>query len=491
MKKLLILFLITVILFPLFGQDEGAGSLSDSENTAASGSAVSPEGSTDAASGNSAERPEKKTVEDQRLETIRYGTENEIAALIQTLKNENITSLDDELVILVQRTLNRSILTGVFTFFGDRAKGGLEDRALKAIAEWDEEANETIVAAIDYLGRVKNAAAVQPLEALLSADERRFTNAVFRALGRIAGGNEEIRDEIAGYLMNYYTERIPPDETRREIIIALGESGSREPLVFLSDIAKNNDERATLRMVVMDSLSKIGDSTALEVILEGVISQDPNLRSASVAALGPFTGAEVDHAILEAFRDIYYRTRIGAAQAAGKRKLIEAIPYLAYRAERDDVPAVKDEAIRALGEIGNKEAVSILTSLFAERKNSDRVRILSAEILIRDHPDEYAAKVIVELDEAKKKNQNPLYNGFLRVISTAKTDAVQDLVRRFLNSGGVVEKSYAMDMIANNRFQGFTGELETLTKEKNVTLSRKAETTLANLKDRELNTASN
>jgi hypothetical protein len=287
--------------------------------------------------------------------------------------------------------------------------------------------------------------------------------------------------DVAEYLVDYYTNRDPGDENSREIILALGTVGSGAGVPFLKDIAGNNDERGTLRMAALDSLAKIGDPAGLDTVLEGVSSSDPNVRSSAVSALGPFSGDLVDKAIIEAFRDSYYRTRIAAAQAARERKLDSAIPYLQYRAERDDVPAVKDEAIRALGAIGNDQALDILAGLFGERKNADRVRLLAAEMLIQNKADTYAEQVIVELDEAKRRNLTPLYNGFLRVLGAAKTKTLEDLARRFFFSGGVVEKSYALDMTVNNEFRSLADQVRELTDEKNGSLARKARTVLEKL----------
>ncbi|MDR2785191.1 MAG: HEAT repeat domain-containing protein [Treponema sp.] len=484
MKTFAVIALFLLFTLPLFPEETGEARGGDTENAAAENAGQEKNGGT-AVSGTASAASTRKSVEEERLKTIRYGTENEIASLIQILKTENAVYLDDELVTLVQGTLNRNILTGVFTFFGDRGKSGLEERALKAVTEWDGEANETIIAAIEYLGKVGNSDAITPLKSLLSTEERRFNSNIFRALGRIAGANKDMRDEIAVFLEDYYTDRIPADEARREIVTALGETGSPEVISFLIDIAGNNDERSTIRMAAVDSLSKIGSPKGLAAILEGVSSQDPNLRSASVAALGPFNGPEVDYAILEAFRDTYYRTRLGAAQAAGKRKLIKAIPYLSYRAEHDDVPAVKEESIRALGEIGTEEAIAVMDSLFSGRRTSDRVKILCAEILIREKPDAFAGKLIAETDDAKKRNQNSLYNGLLRALSTAKTPAVENLAKRFLVSGGITEKSYALDMVVNNRFVSLSRDVESLLEDKNQSLSRKAQTSLSALRGRE------
>jgi hypothetical protein len=85
------------------------------------------------------------------------------------------------------------------------------------------------------------------------------------------------------------------------------------------------------------------------------------------------------------------------------------------------------------------------------------------------------------MDEAKTKNQTALYNGLLRVLSSARTGTVEGIARRFLTSGGVVEKSYALDMAANNEFRDLAGEVKELTDEKNGSLARKAQDTLQKL----------
>jgi HEAT repeat protein len=427
----------------------------------------------DAAAGGTAE-------ESMRLATIRYGTETEIAALIQALHSEGADYLDAELVTLVETTRNRNILRGVFTFFGERGKAGLEDRAIRAIEERDEETGDTILAAADYLGRVKAEDGIEPLKTLVNTNERRFMGTAIRALGRAGGGGSRA-DETSEYLIDLFSNPDTADEYRRDIITALGETLSGKGAPFLSDFAANNEERAVLRIAALESLAKIGDDEGLPAILSAAADADPNVRSTAIASLGPFSGPDVDKAILEAFRDSYYRTRIGAAQASRERKLVDAVPYLQYRAENDDVPAVKDEALRALGAIGSSEAVAVLDTLFTERKTSERVRIIAAEMLMKTDPDSFLDKLIAELDDAKTKNQTPLYNGFLKVIGESKTGKLDSLTRRFLANGGIIEKSYALDMAANNGFTGLSGEIKPLTEDKNASLARKAKVTLEKL----------
>ena len=431
----------------------------------------------------------QQNTETTRRATIRYGTETEIASLIQSLRSENADYLDDELVVLIETTRNQQILNGVFGFFGAREKSGLEARAIRVIEERDNEANETVLSAIDYLGRVKAGNAIHVIMDLLDAEERRFMNSAFRALGRASSANRELADETADFLVEYYNDRNPGEENRSEVINAMGATGSANAVPLLADIASNTDGRIPLRIAAMNALSQIGDQRGLEAILGCVNTNDPNVRSAAIAALGPFSGDDVDKAILDGFRDSYYRTRIAAAQASRERKLVAAIPYLQFRAERDDVPNVKDEAIRALGEIAsataNEEAVNIIDSLFAERKNADRVRLISAEMIMKISPAKYFPRLVIELDEAKLRNQTTLYNGFLKIVGESRiegdTGGIENITRQFLRSGGLLEKLYGLDMAANNNLKNLSEEIKALLNDRNESIARRARQTAERL----------
>jgi HEAT repeat protein len=427
-----------------------------------------------------------QTEEARRLDTIRYGTEAEIAALIQTLKSETNADiggvLDDALIAVTQNTRNQNILSGVLSFFGDRGKQGLEERAVRAIEEREEEANATVLAALDYLGKIKAASAIPTLKAILDTNEARFINSAIRAMGRAASDGGAAGDDATEYLLDYYEYRNPTDESRREIIVAMGATGSKTALPVLIGIAENDSESAAVRMAALDTLAKLKDDSALDAILSATSASNTNVRASAIAALGPFSGVQVEDAILEGFRDSYYRTRIGAAKAAGERKLVSAVPYLRFRAERDDVATVKDEAIRALGAIGNSEATDVLKGFFLNRKAAERIRLLSAEMLIKNDADAYVEQLITELEEANKSHYTSLYNGFLRVLSTAKTPKVEEITRRFLGSGGVLEKSYALDLAANNSFTSLVEPIRVVASDtRNSGLSRKAQTTLTKL----------
>jgi HEAT repeat protein len=417
-------------------------------------------------------------LEQTRLNTLKYGTETEIAVLIQTLKTESADYLDDEIVRLVENTRNNKILGGAFAFFAEREKNGLETRAIRAIEEREDEENETVHAAIDYLGKVKAAAAAPVLQTLLESGEKRFMNTAFRALGQVSGND---RNEIAEYLIDFYENRDAGDENQRDIITAIGASGSTRAAPFLADVANDNDTRPVLRIAALEAIAKIGDPAGLDAALACVSSKDPNIRAAAVTALGPFSGKGVDDAILDAFRDSFYKTRIAAAQASRQRKFADAVPYLKFRAEHDDVPTVREEAIRALGAISGADAIKVLEELFTAQKNSDRVRIAAGEMIMQNEPDRFLDAFIKELDDAKQKNQTNLYNGLLKIIGGTKCSGIETITRRLMQDRGIIEKSTALDIAANNNLTALSQEIKTLAADKNEALSRKAKRTMEKL----------
>ncbi|MDR0389088.1 MAG: HEAT repeat domain-containing protein, partial [Spirochaetaceae bacterium] len=250
---------------------------------------------------------EQKSVEDQRRDTLRYGTENEIAELIRILRAENSESLDPEIIETAQVIKNGRILAGIFGFFAERDKGGLEEKARDILEFWDEQLPEAVRGALDYLGQRQDTAAVEMIMALVDDGDLRYMNNAVRALGRVGLMDQDRNGTIADYLISYFEDKMPSDDTAREIITALGSLENPRAVSFLTGIAGNNDERSSRRITALQALSKIGDREGLGVVLETLQSSDPNVRAAAVAALGPFEGRNVDQAILEAFRDTYYR----------------------------------------------------------------------------------------------------------------------------------------------------------------------------------------
>jgi HEAT repeat protein len=450
-----------------------------------------------AASSSDAAEDDAAADEERRRETIKYGTDNEISDLIKSLRAGKIYYLDDDLLQLAKKTRNQNIILGIFSFFSERGQIGLEESALTILDNRENETPQKINAALDYLGSVKEKKALTVITEIISSDDVQFDNMAIKVLGKIiykepdappddtadyassdaAGGTAEITE----ILIDYYNNHNPNDDIRQSIISAAGSAGGEAAAPFLLEIINDDEISVPIRMSALDGAAKLRDPVILDSILAASSSNDPNIRFAAVEALGSFSGESVDTAILESFRDTYFKTRLAAIRSAKKRRIKEAIPYLRYRAEKDEAPAIKEAAVLALGDFNDTDADSAIFMIFNDTKNSDTLRALCAETLIKNNADRYAENIIAKLDEAKIKKQTALYKGLLKALSCAKTDKVENLTARLFASTDVAEKFYALDITANNRFTNFKSEVEKLAQEKNLSLSRRAKNTLDKL----------
>jgi HEAT repeat protein len=412
-------------------------------------------------------------------ETISYGTDNEILELIKKLRSDSIDYLDDDLIELVSKTKNQNIILGIFSFFNERSKEGLETTALAILLGRDSESPQKINASLDYLGAVKDEDSLPGIMEIISSDDTTYHNAAIKALGKIvyseSGGASP---EITETLIDYYGKRDPGADTRQAIVSAIGGSGGKDAAPFLLKIINDDEQSAPLRMAALEAAGRLKDKSTLDSIIASASSADPNIRFAAIGALGTFNGDVVDAVILEGFRDTFFKTRLAAIRSAKTRRLKDAIPYLRYRAERDEAAAVREEAVSALGDMRDSESDAALLALLEDGKLADALRSRCAEMLIKNDADRYAEKIIAKLDEVKAKNQTVLYKGLLKALSFAETRKVENLTARLFASKDVTEKFYALDLTANNRFTAFKDEVEKLTKDKNISLSRRAKTTL-------------
>jgi hypothetical protein len=102
-------------------------------------------------------------------------------------------------------------------------------------------------------------------------------------------------------------------------------------------------------------------------------------------------------------------------------------------------------------------------------------------MLMQIDPGKILDNFIKELDEAKQKNQAALYNGLLKIIGGTKGPGLEAITLRLMQDKGVVERSYSLDLAANNYLTGLSEEIKHITTDKNETLAAKARRTLEKL----------
>ncbi len=424
----------------------------------------------------SAEEAPEKTRDERRRDTIKYGTETEILELIKAVSGEKSDALDADLLAAAKSAKNPRIFQALLGYLASQKKAGAEDIAVGIMETWDQADRRTLEAAFSYAMQLKVAAAVPVLKEIVESDSADFLSQAIRTLGHCGGAGE------ADFLREYLERTEPADSVRLDIIYSLGELKAPSSVEFLAGLASDDERRAIERMYAIEALGKIGDPGGLDAIIGAFSSQDANVRLYAMTALKAFSGTAADERILEGFRDAFYKVRLVSADLSGERKLVSAVPFLIYRAERDEVPAVKDASIRALGKIASAEATAFLNKMFADKRTGDKARISIAAALLESDADGSIGTIIAAMDEAKKSKQKAeLFNGLAKRLSSAVSPQLEDLARRFLASPDIVDKHYGLDIVIAN---GFTSQIETirpLASDKSVALATKARLALEKL----------
>ena len=404
----------------------------------------------------------------KRRETIKYGTDAELISLITALENEKNATMDGDLLNALNGSTGTKFIDAIFAYLTRGKKKGGEDKALRLLENRDKESNSNIDSSIQYLACVKEKKAGVYFTAILDSEDSRFSNAAARALGACGG------EEDADFLIKFVKERNPSDALNGDIIYALGELKSNHATGFLTDILMNAEAKAFKKILAIEALGKIKDTAAIEQLLSSQKDADANVRAYATASLASFSDEKSGQAIIECFRDSFYKVRIAAAKAAAERKLDAAIPFLKYRAEHDEVAAVKEESISALGAIGSTQALEILGAFFSDKNTADRLRIAAAKAMMEREPDLNASNLIAAIDQARADKKMQLYHGLSKIVSSTKSSKLEEYARILLASTDLSDKIYGIDLFIANGYESLKELIRPLEKDANASIARKA-----------------
>ncbi|MCI0546638.1 MAG: HEAT repeat domain-containing protein, partial [Candidatus Rokubacteria bacterium] len=176
----------------------------------------------------------------------------------------------------------------------------------------------------------------------------------------------------------------------RNVIHILGELGDPAILPSLRGAARHEDAR--VRKEVVKTALRLGGPDAEALVVQACSDPDRTVQVAGAMALSGMKGPETEAVIL----DLIARTGVGAGAdaemrqeaiaAAGRRKMAEAVAPLREILRRrgllgyTESTELRIAAARALGGIGNEEALEILRAASNEDARSD-VREVALAIL--------------------------------------------------------------------------------------------------------------
>lgn len=146
------------------------------------------------------------------------------------------------------------------------------------------------------------------------------------------------------------------------------------------------DARPTVRDRSLELLVAGGEKSVAALIQVREQSKQPEVRCAAVFALGRIATTEAMKAVRAALEDSDFQVRIAAAHVVGINKDAEAVPRLSQMVKTDE-PPVRRNAATALGQIGDRRAVSALLAAAADAK--DRFiehAVIYSLIQLKDQP---------------------------------------------------------------------------------------------------------
>ncbi|HVG18998.1 MAG TPA: HEAT repeat domain-containing protein, partial [Blastocatellia bacterium] len=151
---------------------------------------------------------------------------------------------------------------------------------------------------------------------------------------------------------------------------SIGRHRYTESLDALTRMAQT-DDASHVRIAAVDSLGKVDDPRAANVLASLVESSDVDLAGAALRSLGQITHPQALPPLLEALRSPDAARRRGALQALGAVGGEDAVKAMQWTAAADVDASVAQAAIDALASLATPEAIDALIGLTAEKSRRE------------------------------------------------------------------------------------------------------------------------
>ncbi|MEX5217771.1 MAG: HEAT repeat domain-containing protein [Nitrospira sp.] len=204
------------------------------------------------------------------------------------------------------------------------------------------------------LGRLKDVRAVLPLTVLLRDEDRAVRQAAIGAL--LSLGEPAV--EALGHCLAETPLQV--QEAASEILAGIGDARVFDPLVK-SLVSPD----WIVRMHAAKALGRIGDPRAVPSLVPLLQDKVKAVREETAGALAAIGAASIP-SLVQALRHEEWLVRLHAVEALGKLKSPDAVEPLLFALFNDRDSAIREDVVRALGDIGHAEAVDFLFQVIEE-----------------------------------------------------------------------------------------------------------------------------
>jgi HEAT repeat protein len=125
-----------------------------------------------------------------------------------------------------------------------------------------------------------------------------------------------------------------------------------------------------VRCAAIEHLPFVEDERAIEVVVQALKQETPNVRAAAARALGNVDAPQVVPALIEGVADEDVWVRYFSARALGRRRSDESVEALARVIEKDKFNPVRIAALDSLGQIGGPR-IALIVAGFVKDEDRD------------------------------------------------------------------------------------------------------------------------
>ena len=174
-------------------------------------------------------------------------------------------------------------------------------------------------------------------------------------------------DQVTQALMAEVPKAAP--DRQDLVILALGDRNDKKAVPVLLETAKAGPHNA--RVAALSVLERLGDASALPVVLGVAAGDDNELAAAGKATLARMGGEDVDSKLFSSLQQSSGKMRRVLIELVEQRRLEGALPLFVKYAEDED-PDVRATALDAIATIGGEEQIADLVKMI--QKTQDRTQ---------------------------------------------------------------------------------------------------------------------
>jgi HEAT repeat protein len=393
--------------------------------------------------------------------TIAYGIDSEVVALLQTLSEREDVSLKNQLIERYDMSRNIKLREEIFNFFREQELNGLEEQALEILRYFYEYDNSLVRAAIRYTATIETLnernEILDLLFDLIKEDEIAYSSYAVETVGELGEAQDAER------LLEILEDSDDISESLKEhILLALGKIASDVAVDTLIEILEDDLNSDIERNYAADALGKIGDSKAIPV-LEEILGSDNNmLRAYAISALLQFPNYDSSQILRSALRDSFWRTREIAIDGIIQAHRTETVPALRYMARHDPEGKIRSKAIEALALLNTSEGWEFINEAMEDDDTPENTRLEMIQLAIEHNP-EGSADILEGIIESEwEEEDSRLLDTIAKGMSTANNAAFKPFFRRFLEHPNFIIQIYGVRGIALNNIIQYRTQVEAL-----------------------------